>query len=105
MAQAQAVVGDSAMVAVGQVGKKIVNPYASMEAVFADHSREAAGRMKNSKHRERRRGEQEKRVRHPPHYHLYPLGPKPRCPGSSFIHFGRHICFLRGNIMKIVCPS
>lgn len=34
-----------------QVGKKIVNPYGCMEGVFAEHSRDASNRIKNSKHR------------------------------------------------------
>jgi hypothetical protein len=34
-----------------QVGKKILNPYGCMEAVYAEHSRDAGNRIKNSKHR------------------------------------------------------
>jgi hypothetical protein len=34
-----------------QVGKKIVNPYGCMEAVFGEHARDASHRIKNSKHR------------------------------------------------------
>jgi len=34
-----------------QVGKKIVNAYGCMEATFGEHGRDAANRMKNSKHR------------------------------------------------------
>lgn len=34
-----------------QVGKRIVNPYGSMETLFTEHSRDATNRMKNSKHR------------------------------------------------------
>lgn len=34
-----------------QLGKKIVNPYQSMETIFAEHSHDASNRMKNSKHR------------------------------------------------------
>jgi hypothetical protein len=34
-----------------QVGKKIVNPFGCMEATFAEHSRQASNRIKNSKHR------------------------------------------------------
>eukprot|EP00929_Paragymnodinium_shiwhaense_P113270 TRINITY_DN81532_c0_g1_i1.p1 TRINITY_DN81532_c0_g1~~TRINITY_DN81532_c0_g1_i1.p1 ORF type:complete len:250 (-),score=37.07 TRINITY_DN81532_c0_g1_i1:65-814(-) len=34
-----------------EVGKKIVNPYGCMEAVFADHSKDSTNRIKNSKHR------------------------------------------------------
>jgi len=32
-------------------GKRIVNPYGSMAATYADHEKEAASRMKSSKHR------------------------------------------------------
>jgi len=34
-----------------QVGKKIVNPFGSMEATYVEHARDASNRMKNSKHR------------------------------------------------------
>merc|ERR1712061_269396 len=34
-----------------QVGKKIVNPFGCMEATFAEHQKEAANRIKSSKHR------------------------------------------------------
>lgn len=34
-----------------QLGKKILNPYGCMEAVYADHDKEDATRIKNSKHR------------------------------------------------------
>jgi len=34
-----------------QVGKKIVNPFGCMEAVYAEHGRDAGNRLKNSKHR------------------------------------------------------
>merc|ERR1712072_1226863 len=34
-----------------QVGKKIVNPYGCMEAVYAEHARDGSNRMKSSKHR------------------------------------------------------
>eukprot|EP00928_Gymnodinium_smaydae_P096002 TRINITY_DN837_c0_g1_i1.p1 TRINITY_DN837_c0_g1~~TRINITY_DN837_c0_g1_i1.p1 ORF type:complete len:246 (+),score=40.96 TRINITY_DN837_c0_g1_i1:129-866(+) len=33
------------------VGKKIVNPFGCMEAVFSEHSKDATNRIKNSKHR------------------------------------------------------
>lgn len=33
------------------VGKKIVNPFGCMEAVFSEHQRDASNRLKNSKHR------------------------------------------------------
>jgi len=34
-----------------QLGKKIINPFGSMPAVFAEHSRDTGNRIKNSKHR------------------------------------------------------
>lgn len=34
-----------------EVGKKIVNPYGCMEAVFGEHQKDANNRIKNSKHR------------------------------------------------------
>jgi len=34
-----------------EVGKKIVNPYGCMEAVYAEHQKDATNRIKNSKHR------------------------------------------------------
>lgn len=34
-----------------QVGKKIVNPFGCQEAIFGEHARDAAHRIKNSKHR------------------------------------------------------
>jgi len=34
-----------------QIGKKIVNPFGCQEAVFAEHSRDATNRVRNSKHR------------------------------------------------------
>merc|ERR1719253_1165021 len=34
-----------------QVGKKIVNPFGCMEATFGEHQKDAANRIKNSKHR------------------------------------------------------
>lgn len=33
------------------VGKKILNPYGSMEATYAEHDKDARNRIKNSKHR------------------------------------------------------